>query len=790
MSSAAGSLETLSPAPAVTTPGQWLWGLGEVLQLSGLDLPECLGSDAERLLWEVAIRQDLGDDAAALFDIAGLAQTAQAAHALTALWGTPAPSAPEALRFARWQRQFDRLRGPRMDASRWQRAVLQRLDAAALASLLPQSVRWMGFDRLTPLEHDLIAALAARGIASEIIAPQGPPATPQLRGYANTHDEYAAIAAWAADHRHHTPNARLGIVALDLAVSGAPLRRALDAVLPGQFNLSLGAPLGQTGLVRSALDALHLLTQREITKTQLSHHLTCPYWPGDADARALHDAVLRDQPGETTAPPWPAPPPQPALPSAWRDWIRHWLIEAGWPGDRPLDSYEHQVLAAFADLLQHFGTLDAVCAPMSLPHALSYLNRMAREQAFQPQTLGQKPIEVLGILESSGLPFDALWVTGLNADTWPQPPRPNPLLPYDWQRRLEMPHASSAVERDFALRVQARLLRAAPEVVFSWVREHRSVAASPLIAVAPEFPDAAPSPWSPPQLESLADHRAPPLSDAERACVHGGAGLFKAQAVCPAWAFYRYRLFAQALPTPEPWLNPRVRGSLMHRALELFWQQTRTHAGLTALSFEARSRRIEACATRAIIESLPQLPPVSRRLEQDRIVRYLGLWLEAEAAQTLPFDIESLEQEYTNLALGPLTLARIKIDRIDRLENGSLRVIDYKTSKTAPSTRGLSDERLCEPQIPLYAQAAAQSGPIGVAAFGHLSPDRPRFIGLTGEALDAALSRWPAQLQRLASEFADGDAAVRYGRIQDHCEVLPLLRLAECNDAEDSDDAP
>lgn len=772
----------VTPAPAVTTSVQWILEQGEALTLSGTDLPACLSPEAERLLWEQAITADLGKHAHDLFDITGLAQTAQAAQALIAHWGPPSNhgGGVEAQHFYRWQRLFDRLRGDAIDLGRWQRAVMAHLNTHDL----PAAVHWTGFDRMTPLEHELNTVFTAHGVAVSIATPLGDPTPPRLQGYTDAHSECAAIAAWAQQQLQRNPNSQLGIVVQDLATSGPGLRRALDAVVPGQYNLSLGTPLAQEGPVRAVLDALHILSQtaRSIPKTELSRHLTHPYWPGEPDARALRDATLREQPGETASTPFASTTIPKALPpSAWRDWIRQWLADSGWPGTRPLDSGEHQAIDVLADLLQRFGALDAVAGAWSLTRALTQLQRMAREQPFQIQTLGERPIEVLGLLESTGLTFDALWISGLSADTWPPSPHPNPLLPPDWQRERGMPHASHAVERDFALRVQARLLRAAPEITFSWVCEEqgRSIGASPLIPATPDYPGLPPSIWPPAELETLDDHHAPPLSEVQRAQVRGGSGLLKAQALCPAWAFYRYRLNAKALPDPEPLLNHQRRGTLMHRALELFWLDTQNHASLLALPAEARRNRIERCATQALDTHAPQLTPLIRRLELGRMQRYLSLWLDHEAAQNTPFHIEVLEKSCPDTPVGPLILAHLKIDRIDRLTDGSLRVIDYKTGKSAPSTKGWEDEHLCEPQIPLYTLIAAQNGPVSAAVFGHLGAEVSRFIGKSGDALTPLLQRWPAQLEALAQGYAEGDASVRYARIQDldRCEVRPLLRL-------------
>ena len=49
----------------------------------------------------------------------------------------------------------------------------------------------------------------------------------------------------------------------------------------------------------------------------------------------------------------------------------------------------------------------------------------------------------LGVLESAGLEFDALWVSGLTDETWPLAAQPNPFIPPALQRKAEIPEASA-----------------------------------------------------------------------------------------------------------------------------------------------------------------------------------------------------------------------------------------------------------------------------------------------------------------------------------------------------------
>ena len=98
-------------------------------------------------------------------------------------------------------------------------------------------------------------------------------------------------------------------------------------------------------------------------------------------------------------------------PAAWADAWRTWLAAAGWPGSRTLDSAEYQAHEAWERLLLQFSSLGAVASRMSRSAAVDKLRAMSRETVFQPEG-SDAPIQILGVLEASGISFDALWVVG------------------------------------------------------------------------------------------------------------------------------------------------------------------------------------------------------------------------------------------------------------------------------------------------------------------------------------------------------------------------------------------
>ncbi len=860
------------PTRRALTVGQWLGSLADEALLGGIaDLPTPLDPFAERLLWEKIIAASL-TEAAPLFDIQGMAASAAEAHALSRLWNIRpggALLADEARLFAGWQRDFDKhcKAAGWCDATTFQQQVINLITTGHFA--LPAAIVFAGFDRLSPLEKTLGAALTGRGVAIEnaadFVVDRAPQEVPlgcnslhRALPCADVAAECAAITVWAAGQLAANPECRLGIVAPDLSSVRDQLEFMLDDALhpafirpdgaeaPRCFNFSLGRTLAEQPLIRVALDLLALGSGRaKVEQSRLSVLLLGGGWSAsiaEADGRARLDAAMRrDLPYFTTLPALirlagrlaetgtPLCPlsiaalqafvnatdsaPKRLLPDKWRAVFHKALQAVGWPGDRTLSSHEFQARRAFADVVDGFARLDALLGPLSLNEAVRRLAQLCRQRIFQPETRGRPAIQVLGVLESAGLEFDALWVMGMNDDVWPPPPRPNPLLPAEMLRAAGAAHASAEIELDFAQRVHARLARAAPEVTFSWSRAdgNRVLRPSPLIAgISPagQVPDKlavlarALAEKSGPALELLDDAAAPPVMEGEK--VSGGSWLLRAQAICPAWAYYQFRLGATAMETPVEGLDPAARGTLVHAALEAFWRTAGSSAALVALDEAARRQQIDEAVARALEvfehERRTVLPARFRVLEAARLAKLLDLWLGVEMRRSEAFSVIACEQE----AEVEIEGIRVKmvVDRIDQLADERQVIIDYKTGASI-DIANWAEQRITEPQLPIY--AALVNDEVVAVVFAKVLLDKPGFSGVADEKnilpgvqgigddkqkiFDpaefpdwiAVITHWRERLHAVAREVKEGQAGVMFGEEKhlQYCEVLPLLRLPE-----------
>lgn len=821
----------------------------------------------ERTVWEDAILTDTVDGVDAgmddLFDREALSQAAMEADALSRLWHIEVPEAfrnEEHRAFLRWQTQVNE----RCRVNRWQTqadVLLWRIGCLERgAGQLPQRLLVAGFTAHDPVLERVLAALERRGVALfQLDFGHAAAVNVQVLALPDAAAECRAAAAWARDRLTRAPQARLRIAVADMAMQRT-LESVLDAALhpqavgaewaavPRAYVFTDGSPLAELEPVAAALRLLQLfVSPRQVALAEFGALLCGPGWSLDAseaDLRAQLDAALRERlPPQATlermvreALRWlerESPDGSAggllathlvalqdaarrvggrAAPSAWASRFIALLEAIGWPGERRLLAGERAACDAFTEVLTAAALLDGVAGRIDAAAAWRELRRQCREYRLPPPRAPGAPaaqIEVCRLADALGGPVDGLWLMGMNEGVWPPLPRPNPLLPAAVQRGAGIPVACAARLAAAAQREQRLWYRSATGVVFSWAEREgeRELRPSPLLAgmAVAEFTSGvmqATVQVSRLPLEFIADARAPAVTASEK--IRGGTALLAAQAVCPAWAFYRYRLGAAVLPAPTFGPDARARGALLHLALEAFWRG-RAQADLLRLQDTgALTAEIGGVVQQALEEfnrrAAAPLPPRLSALEAQRLQALLARWLVLEAARP-PFRVLACEERH-EISIEGLPV-RLVIDRVDVLDDGRLVILDYKSGKSA-SAESWARARLIEPQLPVYAACVFPDRPLAAVALARVVTEAPGFAGIAAEAgllpevkpLDeqrrryaaadfpdwaAVRMRWAERITELACEVRDGVAAVVFEREDElaHCDVRPLLRLAE-----------
>ena len=815
------------PTPAILPYSGWLAALWDTIRAREQAAePRTLLSPSQAMaLWQRVIE----DSGAALADMRGAAALASEAWAHVHAWGAGGES------WRSWRQQGDE-QDPSLFAA-WADSYLARtrrlgaVDVAQVADAIAAEaaivgatsppILIVGFTELSPQQTRLLSTLEAAGVMVQHVDSL-PGRVPRVaRTTAPTpRDEIAAALSWARAIAIERPQARIGIVVENLAERRddvlALAQDILDpaSILPGHsrsgapFELSLGVRLAQVPLVAAALDLI-TLSDAPLTLGDAATLLRSPYLP-DADASwqrhaalerrwleqgvrtvSLADAIAAVAPyAAEIASRWTngrevLRATHATTPREWADLWRRWLNAAGWPGSRAFDSAEFQAREAWEKLLAQFASLGAVAPRLGARTAIAAMHAMASETLFQPEG-SNAPIQILGVLEGTGLDFDALWVAGMSADRWPAAPRPNPLLPIGWQRERGVPRASAQRELEYARMLTERFARAADEVVFSSATgvDDPPLSPSALVLACPQSPQLpVPETWSASMaqtatLERLADERAPPMPPAS--AIRGGARVIQTQSDCPFQAVARHRLGAQAWPRAGPGLAAFERGLLAHATLAAFWSTIPDRASLLALDADRLDIEIAAAVDKSIV-CLPavrwrSVPDAVRAAESRRLNRLLRAWLDIERARP-PFAVAAVEAR-RDLVLGGIAL-RMRVDRIDALGDGGLAIIDYKTGALDQPAQWFDDrprasqlgtytlaQRAAEPRLAVRAVVHAELRTASIAASG-LAADRTAWPGLMHVTAAGPFADWrtlefwwEAHLGALAAELAAGVATV------------------------------
>jgi len=266
----------------------------------------------------------------------------------------------------------------------------------------------------------------------------------------------------------------------------------------------------------------------------------------------------------------------------------------------------------------------------------------------------------------------------------------------------------------------------------------------------------------------------------------GGTGALGRQARCPLRAFCRDRLGARALAPLRFGLDARLRGIAAHRAAEILLGDLPSQAELLAKGRAA----LAAAAERALDETFGAARRTLRslfQLELEQLERQIDGFLRVEA-QRAPFRVRAIE-EGKEVLLGTLQV-RVRVDRLDELADGTLAVLDYKTSERASGADWFTP-RLRDAQVPLY--ATETSAGVGAAVIARLAANGAGYAGIWPDgafpgrrspgALDdiaAQLNLWRTQLAVLTGEFAAGDVRILRADYEDALgPYAPLTRIYE-----------
>ncbi len=737
----------------------------------GMDGRLLMNSTQELALWSDIIRDERQLQTALDASIQRLASLAMEAHELLCFY-SPAHLRVaarsgwdrDAAAFSQWLASFNEAcrKNNLLSAGRMPRELVTKLqsDPSARPPLLAT-----GFDRFLPIQREIFDAWGNwdQPASEDLVALMS------FHAALDSQSELEACALWCNGQIASDPERRLLVITQDIASKRGEIERAFlrfsDHV--PNFEFSLGIPLAQVSLARGGLLLLRWL-YGAIDEDELDWLIASGLTAGQEESAALevYMRVLRRKGLQRIQWTLQAFLDQPALsaklplswvqkmigaqrqlrdsgarlrnPLEWADSVPHLLETMGWPGAQAQESVDFQAVRRWQQALDAAGSLGFDGRRIDWPEFLSVLDRTLSDTLYAPESLNA-PIQIAGPAESAGLTADGIWFLGADEDSWPAVGSLHPLLPPEIQREADMPHTSPLRDWDLASAITKRLVNSAPVVHFSFARQTDDAETRPsrLVAKLAGRPRQLPAEMIPPPPASPSATSFPDTSKVpfRQDKVHGGSSILTAQSQCPFKAFAVARLGAADWEPAEVGLTPQQRGQILHSVLRSIWsgppEGIRSLDDLKKLG--DRAKFVERHVQRTVREELPAsaLDRMPRRyldLEEKRLAGLVTEWLAYESKR-MQFSVAGTEVDHT-IRLAGLTL-KLRIDRIDRLNDDSLLVIDYKTSDVSP--RAWELPRPDDVQLPLYAGFALEERPGGLV-FAKLRAHDWELVGNVADA--------------------------------------------------------
>ncbi|MEM7467692.1 MAG: PD-(D/E)XK nuclease family protein, partial [Pseudomonadota bacterium] len=449
----------------------------------------------------------------------------------------------------------------------------------------------------------------------------------------------------------------------------------------------------------------------------------------------------------------------------WQAQFEKELALLAWPAGGVLVPDEQDLLIAWRQLQDVLVSLSSFTGLCTRRHACYRLTTIAQQRTLNT-ALRNETIAIVNFDEAAVYGGDAVAWCGLGQFEWPLATAVNPLLPFAAQREAGLP--GTRVGQDTALAMQAfrQCVAVTNANRFSFTALVDDVPNRPINgfdAVDQQTMNRAETKTASLSFTECEDLLGLPL--ATEVPLSNAVRFFADQAACPFCAYVAHRLGSDTVEEPAMGLDPRRRGELVHLAVAALWESLQSSAALKNHSAEGLQRLVKKVVDEVInayqreSRQLPQYWP----LEADRLQRLLNEWLAVETERG-EFSVEAtekrLEAEIARLRFN------VRIDRIDRLANDTVAVIDFKTGV---DTRGSwAAPRIEQPQLPIYA-TNLRGDDVSAIAYAQIRSGECKLVDLPKSALSKLnesdewanqLREWRHDLYNTAEQIAAGDAAI------------------------------
>lgn len=404
--------------------------------------------------------------------------------------------------------------------------------------------------------------------------------------------------------------------------------------------------------------------------------------------------------------------------------------------------------ATLADALDTLADELGDC-PLSVDTFSDFVERSLGRAEVYVRTVDSVP--VTGILELRGLTVDHTWILGATRGRWPARPAPSPLTDATDARALQP--ADRLAEARFTLMSGVRNLvgRTGGSLTVSWPAEvqGRPVVPSRVVTEILEtttsgIQSVAAKVWPAATGEPLEPRGA---LDSTTTLTRLGVTAAETAMQCPARFWYHHVLRLRPEDPWDPELEPRRRGTALHRIFQVFYE-SRDLRVVAATEATTAAASLHATASKVLdeVEAEGGFEPALQAWARGRWLAgllddapkgILGAWLDAEIARGIaPKSVETS----IRLDIGGVDLVGT-VDRVDETA-GVIGVVDYKTG-ACPSRDKVERSLALQPLV--YTSALAPKGSAASAYQLVGKPDSIRFAGWFGDkpAVDLLGGRRP-----------------------------------------------
>jgi RecB family exonuclease len=451
------------------------------------------------------------------------------------------------------------------------------------------------------------------------------------------------------------------------------------------------------------------------------------------------------------------------------------LNHLGFLANKNLSSDEYQLLVKIKQELQN---LTKNSQQVSFKTFLGDVHYIFSTAIFSPQS-GERQIQVMGMLEAEGLNFDYAWVMGLNQDILPAPLNPPEYLAVNVCQKFGVAHCDfthNLIDAKLSIKLLKNL---ANEVNFSCALMINEVAAMPSLML--DWQDSVLSfdeqknanNYKQIQLKNIATHF---VGDKLKSAIK----VINSQNLCPFSGFAtRLNLMDEQEKTIG--ISPIDKGLILHKSLELIYQQIKNKSQLKSLGNEDKNQLINSSLSQAMQGFSDD---ILTRLSQEYFAQKITKFLELELKRD-DFEVITTEGLKT-ISMADLKIT-IRLDRVDRDVDGKIIILDYKTGGV--SIKSVC-ERLTQVQLPIYTYAVA-SNAVGFIEF----KDEPCYKYIADDKILPTSSRaitkcdnnyaeqqelWHKQLVNIITNFKNGDARIIPS--DNACKYCNLDSLCRKND--------